>query len=139
MRNPQHQRIVSAACNVLAVALPEAWAIYVYGSFARGDERPDSDLDLAVLLAPGAKLPDKLALISKVSRQVGRDVDIVNLREAGLDLVHELLQHGEPLLVRRASDVLVWEAERMTDYAEFNPRRSEILALYLHEPLRASP
>ena len=139
MHNLQHQRIVNAACNVLAAALPEAWAIYVYGSFARGDERPDSDLDLAVLLAPGAKLPDKLALISEVSQQVGRDVDLVNLREAGLDLVHELLQNGEPLLVRRESDVLVWEAERMTDYAEFNPRRSDILAQYLHESLRASP
>lgn len=138
MHNLEHQRIVNAACNVLAAALPEAWAVYVYGSFARGDERPDSDLDLAVLLAPGARLPDKLALISKVSQQVGRDVDIVNLREAGLDLVHELLQHGEPLLVRRAADVLVWEAERMTDYAEFNPRRSEILSMYLREPLHAS-
>ena len=132
------ERTIEKACNVLATALPDAWAIYVYGSFARGDEWPDSDLDLAVLQAHGVGVADKLGLIAEVSRHVGRDVDIVNLREAGLDLAHEVLREGRPLLVRRESDVLGWEAERMTDYAEFNPRRADILALYLHEPLRAS-
>lgn len=135
MNNRERQRILNAACNAVAAALPEAWAIYVYGSFARGDEYPESDLDLAVLLGPGRAIPDKLALIAKVSQQVGRDVDIVNLREAGLDLVHELLLHGRPLLVRRDDEVLGWEAEQMSDYAEFNPRRSEILKLYLNEQM----
>lgn len=138
MIESDRKNILDKACDVLAAELPEAWAFYVYGSFARGDEWPDSDLDLAVLLPPGVELPDKLALIAEVSRQVGREVDIVNLRGASLDLVHELLRDGQPLLIRRESDVLGWEAERMTDYADFNPRRADILALYLNEPLGVS-
>jgi uncharacterized protein len=139
MNDNERQQILDAACNVIAAVLPEAWAVYVYGSFARGDEWPDSDLDLAVLLPPGCRIPDKLALVASVSRHIGRDADIVDLREASLDLVHELLRDGRPLILRRELDVLAWEAERMTDYAEFNPRRSDILALYLHGPLRAVP
>lgn len=135
MSDRDRQRILDTSCSVLAAALPDVWAVYVYGSFARSDEWPDSDLDLAVLLAPGAGIPDKLALIADVSRHIGRDVDIVNLREASLDLVHELLGEGRPLLVPRESDALGWEGERMTDYADFNPRRAGILALYLREPL----
>jgi predicted nucleotidyltransferase len=129
------QRLLDMAGAALSAALPNAWAIYVYGSFARGDEGPASDLDLAVLLPPKEAIPDKLGLLADVARQVGRDVDIVNLRGANLDLVHEVLCHGRQLLVRRPDDVLGWEAERMSDYGDFNPRRSEILDVYLREPL----
>jgi predicted nucleotidyltransferase len=136
MSDPDRERVITDACNVLAAALPQAWAIYVYGSFARGDERPDSDIDLAVLLPPGATIPDKLGLIADVSRSVHREADIVDLRRVSLDLIHELLREGRQLQVRRPSEVLAWEAEQMTDYALFQPRRTGILARYLNEPLR---
>ena len=60
----------------------------------------------------------------------------MNLRQANLDLVHEVLREGHQLLLRQESEVLGWEAERMTDYADFNPRRAAILARYRDEPLR---
>lgn len=135
---PQSDResVFSAAGAVLSAMLPNAWAIYVYGSFARKDEWPDSDIDLAVLLPPGERISDRLALMAEVSKQVHRDVDIVNLREAGLDLVREVLRDGQPLQVRCPDDTLGWEAERMTDYADFNPRRADLVAMYMREPLR---
>jgi predicted nucleotidyltransferase len=138
MRDLDRQHILNTACGVLAKALPEVWAIYAFGSFARGDEWPDSDLDLGVLMAPKVGIPDKLGLTAEVSRQAGREVDIVNLRSVSLDLVHQVLREGRQLLVTRADDVLCWEAERMTEYAEFNPRRADIVALYLSDPVRAS-
>jgi len=138
MHAPDRRSILEIARNALAAALPETWAVYAYGSFARSDEWPGSDIDLAVLLPPGVVIPDKLALIAEISRAVGREVDVVSLRDAGLDLVHEILRDGEQLLVQRASDVLGWEAEQMTDYALFNPRRAEIVERYLSEPLRST-
>jgi len=39
------------------------------------------------------------------------------------------------LLIARESEVLGWEAERMSDYADFNPRRRGILNAYLREAL----
>ena len=139
MSSVDRERVLETAGSVLATALPQAWAIYAYGSFARGDERPDSDLDVAVLLPPKAQIPDKLGLMAELSRAVGREVDIVNLRDASLDLVRDVLRDGRQLLVRRPSDVLVWEAERMTDYMLFNPRRAEIVSMYMREPLRKTP
>jgi UTP:GlnB (protein PII) uridylyltransferase len=46
------KRLFEAARTTLLATLPNVWAIYVYGSFARGEEWPQSDLDLAVLLPP---------------------------------------------------------------------------------------
>lgn len=137
MKQAARESVLDGARKVLLAQLPDAWAIYVYGSFARGDERPGSDLDLAVLLPPGKPLADTLGLTAKVSRQVHREVDLVDLREAGLDLIRELLREGRLLFARDATQTLAWEAERMTDYAEFNPRRGPLLAMYLRDPLRA--
>lgn len=121
--------------DVVADALPDAWAIYAFGSVVRGDDTPKSDLDLAVLLPPGSAVPDKLGLIAEVAGAIRRDVDIVDLRRANLDLVHALLNEGHQLLVRREEETLVWEAERMTDYALFNPRRAGIVEQYMRGPL----
>ncbi len=139
MNEAVHENVLLAARDTLLVALPDAWAIYVHGSFARGDSGTNSDLDLAILLPPGLKLPDRLTLMATVASRAGRDVDIVNLREAGLDLIHELLRDGRPLHIRCPDEVLGWEAERMSEYAEFNPRRADILSRYMQEPLRTSP
>jgi predicted nucleotidyltransferase len=137
MTESERESVFTTAREILLAALPDAWAIYAYGSFARGEEWPDSDLDLAVLLPPGQQIPDKLELLGRISRQVHREVDLVSLRDAGLDLARELLRDGKPLIIRREADTLAWEAERMTDYAQFNPRRAEIVNAYMREPLRA--
>lgn len=133
------RRLFEDAREVLLAELPEVEAIYAYGSLARGDAGPDSDLDLAVLLPPGGRIADPLDLMAKVSRRVHRDVDLVDLREAGLDLVWELLREGRLLYSRDPERTLAWEAERMTDYADFQPRRAALLDLYLREPLRSPP
>lgn len=130
------EQMLGTASRIIGAALPDAWAIYVYGSVARSDDTPTSDLDLAVLLPPGATIPDRLGLMADVAIAVGRDVDIVDLRRTNLDLIHSLLREGQQLVVRKEDETLAWEAERMTDYGLFNPRRADIVEQYMREPLR---
>lgn len=138
MTEAERESILAAACRELAEALPQAWAIYAYGSFARGDDWPESDVDLAVLMPPGQGLSDRLGLISRVSSRIGRDVDLADLRHSGLDLAAEVMKDGRALLVRQGGPTLQWEAQQLTDYADFQPRRAAIVHAYLHEPLRAT-
>lgn len=136
MAQSEYQGIFDRARDILLAREPEISAIYVYGSFARGDMRPDSDFDLAVLLPPGKRFADKLELMAAISRAVHRDVDLVSLREAGLDLIREVLREGYLLFDRDKALTLAWEAERMTEYSDFNPRRAALLDMYLSDPLR---
>jgi predicted nucleotidyltransferase len=88
---------LSAARDVLLAAFPDAWAIYVYGSFARGDEVSSSDIDLALLLPPEERIGDLLALLSDVSTRVHREVDLVDLRRVSDVLRREVLAEGRQI------------------------------------------
>ncbi|HEU4616887.1 MAG TPA: nucleotidyltransferase domain-containing protein [Gammaproteobacteria bacterium] len=127
MNKTEREAIFSAARDAVLAALPNAWAIYVYGSFATGDEWPQSDLDLAVLLPPEEDIPDVLELIAQVSARVAREVDIVDLRRAGDVLRREVLDRGRMIYTAEPDNVLAWEASAMTRYAHYREAIRDIL------------
>jgi predicted nucleotidyltransferase len=50
---------------------------YVFGSMTRGEERPDSDLDLLVTFDPPISLLDQFGLVNDLSEICGREVDLM--------------------------------------------------------------
>lgn len=69
-------------------------AVYLFGSVARGTERPDSDVDLGVVFGshgkPTIEQLDRLAALqSTLSQVLGREVDLVGFDAAPPDLVHQ--------------------------------------------------
>jgi predicted nucleotidyltransferase len=56
--------------------------IRVFGSVARGDDRPDSDVDLLVDVEPGRTLLNVIAFEQDLQELLGRRVDV--LTEGGL-------------------------------------------------------
>lgn len=50
---------------------------YLFGSVSRGEERPDSDLDLLVTLDPSVTLFQQIDLAEKLSQLCGRRVDLL--------------------------------------------------------------
>jgi len=54
--------------------------VRVFGSFARGDNTPGSDLDLLVELTPGRSLLDIVAIKQDLQDLLGRRVDVVTER-----------------------------------------------------------
>ncbi|MQA87576.1 MAG: helix-turn-helix domain-containing protein [Streptosporangiales bacterium] len=55
--------------------------VWVFGSVARGDDRPDSDLDLLVELTPGASFVEYIGLEDDLSAVLGCPVDVVTTKE----------------------------------------------------------
>ena len=50
--------------------------VRVFGSVARGEDRPDSDVDLLVDVEPGRSLLDVIALEQDLEALLGRPVDV---------------------------------------------------------------
>lgn len=50
---------------------------FLFGSFSRGEERPDSDIDIFVRFGHDHRLVEQLDLMVKLSRLTGRDVEVL--------------------------------------------------------------
>ena len=119
--------IFDAARDAVLAALPDALAIYVYGSFARGEQWPSSDLDIAVLMPPERRISDVLQLISHFAQSVHREIDLVDLRQAGDVLRREVLESGQALYQSDPQRVLAWEASALTRYGHYREEVRGIL------------
>lgn len=56
-------------------------AIYLFGSYARGEANEDSDMDFLVFGGEGFKLTSVLALGEELREILKKDVDIFEIRE----------------------------------------------------------
>ena len=56
----------------------KAEKLWVFGSCARREERPDSDVDILVKFNDGASLFDQGAIQAGLSSVLGQDVDVVD-------------------------------------------------------------
>lgn len=59
-----------------------ARTVQLFGSAARGEERPESDIDFLVELEPGRSLIDVIGLENDLSDLFGRKVDVVAKQSA---------------------------------------------------------
>lgn len=88
---------MQTALTVLKDQVKDLRAVYVFGSFANGRNRADSDMDLAIL----ADVPfDALALwqlSASVASAIDREVDLIDLRAPNLSLVlgFEIVKEGK--------------------------------------------
>ena len=75
--------VISHREEILATAQKHgAYNVRVFGSVARGEARPDSDIDFLVNLEAGRSLMDLARLLRELQSLLGRNVDVVT--EAGL-------------------------------------------------------
>ncbi|MBX3274563.1 MAG: nucleotidyltransferase domain-containing protein [Sandaracinaceae bacterium] len=106
-------------------AYPGLVAAWVFGSVARGDERADSDVDVAVLLGRGDR-PQRLSdlpldLEAALAEAVGREVDLVALDWAPVDLIHRVLRDGVLVLERDKGARIRFEVDARNRYFDLLP------------------
>lgn len=78
--------------------------VWVFGSFSRGEETEDSDIDILFLLMPGAKfsLLDHSAMICELEEMLCRPVDLVKDGTL-LPFAVESANHDKILIYERAA------------------------------------
>jgi len=101
-----------------------AAAVYLFGSWARGEARADSDVDVGVLFAEDPPptfdgLP--LDLEGEIEALLGVSVQVVALNRAPADLVHRVLRDGRLLLDRDPSHRIRFEVRRRNEYFDIEP------------------
>jgi predicted nucleotidyltransferase len=71
--------------------------VRVFGSVARGEESPESDIDFLVQLEPKTTLLKHNALIRELERLLGRKVDVVSERGLRQRIRDRVLNEAVPI------------------------------------------
>lgn len=98
--------------------------VYLYGSVARGEAHPGSDVDIAVLYAtePPPTL-DGLGLDLGIAleRQLGLPVEVLVLNRAPVDLIHRVLRDGVLVDNSDPSARIRFEVKARNEYFDLLP------------------
>lgn len=113
--------------DLLRRQIPSLLGVYLFGSAARDQMHPASDIDIAVL---GERPQDPAALweiAQTLARQAGRDVDLVDLRQASTVLRMQVIGHGRRLFCSNPAQCEAFEDFVYSDFARLNEERAGIL------------
>jgi predicted nucleotidyltransferase len=108
--------------------MAEVRLAYLFGSRAMGRARPDSDIDVAVLLDEASAAAERGAVIRRLAGRLGREVsstllDIVVLNDAPALLRHRVLKDGRLLMARSPEDRVRFAIRTIRDYQDGQVRR----------------
>ena len=122
-RHPQDPVIIE---TVLA-SIADVVSLYRFGSAGSEYERADSDLDVAILAGHLLSFDERLNLAAGLSRVVGRDVDVVDMRAIPVTLRVQIAADGSRLFASNPNESAEFESRAFSDYARLNEERHGIL------------
>jgi predicted nucleotidyltransferase len=107
---------------------PDVLGVWLFGSFAEGRARPDSDVDIAILPEhPIEQDDDYLEKLGRLSMRFGRLVDLVDLRKAPPVLRFEIFSDGLRIATRDPVACDFFETTAISAYQRLNVERREVM------------
>jgi uncharacterized protein len=119
-----HAEALAGELRAIVAKDPRVECAWLFGSTARGEAGPLSDVDVAVLLDPGVAPQDRMdiaaALVEELEHRCAR-VDLMLLDEAAPALKHRVLREGFLLLERDPRRRVAFETRAIQEYLDFQP------------------
>ena len=121
-----------AIVPLLQARVPGLLGIYAFGSHTQGTAGPDSDLDLAVLVAGYAEPLALWQLAGDLADAAGCPVDLLDLRAASTVLQYQVLTTGQRWWAKDAQAAL-FEAAVLSEKTELDSARADLLVTIRRE------
>ena len=111
---------------------PHILAVYLLGSTLRGTMRPDSDIDLGLMIEPGYKISalERAYLSGIISYKMRRTVDIGEISSNNLVYAREALLKGKIIYTKNKDSVNLYRANLLAMYLQYNKDRQEVVNAY---------
>ncbi len=101
--------------------------IYLFGSFAKGEGRDDSDIDLAVYLDEEINPYELFIVANELSFEVKKDVQIIDLKKIDTVFAAQIVGNREELYSIDEYLKANYNMKTFREYAKLNEERQIIL------------
>lgn len=124
---PQSPHPIDDQLRKVFAHFPQVLLVVVFGSVASGQQRANSDLDIALTTGRALSVDEKIALIGALAESTGGAIDLVDLNGAPEPLLGQIVRHGRRIL---GSDTAYAQliSRHLIEQADFMPYQARILA-----------
>jgi predicted nucleotidyltransferase len=119
--------VLDRAIGSVLGKFPEIAAAWLFGSEARGDARPTSDIDVALLFEQrGTTAFEVYELLGRIAAQLesvapGRRIDLVLVEQQGPIFQHQVLEEGRLIHDANPRRRVDFESDAMVRFFDFEP------------------
>ena len=109
------------------LGFPELGLAIIYGSFATGNEKATSDIDIAIAANSKISIEELVKVQTQLSNATSREIDLIDLNAATGTVFKEALTKGVTIL--KLDDELYAKilSRMLFQQADFEPLRNRIL------------
>lgn len=101
--------------------------ILLFGSFAKGNAREDSDIDLAYFSKHPLSSYERFNLAGELATVANREVDLVDIKRIDTVFTMEIFEQGIPIYIRDENEFTRQKIRAYSMYATLSEQRAPIL------------
>ncbi len=101
--------------------------IILFGSFAKGTAREDSDIDLAYFSDQKLSSYERFTLAGDLAAIAGREVDLVDLKQIDTVFTMQIFSEGVPIYIKDDNEFTRQKMRAYSMYAALNEQRASII------------
>ena len=128
--SPNMKTLTKKQEEVIIDFLSDKEIVYLFGSAYRGELRPESDIDIAFYTNKEQDVFSTFESTNKLSELLGRNVDLIDLKQASTVFAFKVLTTSKCLFVKENNLKEEFEYLTYSSYARLNEERAEILKSY---------
>lgn len=101
--------------------------IILFGSFAKGTNRPDSDIDLAYFSKEPLSSYERFLLASELAEISGREIDLIDLKEIDTVFTMQIFSQGIPIYIQDENEFTRQKMRAYSMYATLSEQRASVI------------
>ena len=101
--------------------------IVLFGSFAKGTAREDSDIDLAYFSDQQLSSYERFILAGELATVAGHEVDLVDIKEIDTVFTMQIFSEGVPIYIQDENEFIRQKMRAYSMYATLSEQRAGII------------
>ena len=119
---------------------PEVVAVYLYGSYAKGEEHHKSDIDIGILAKQSLRSrasEKRIGYMSELAQKLKKDIHPVILNSASEALMRQVFLKGECILVKDQQELSRFKMMMISRIADFGYYRNMMHAGFVSKVMES--